>query len=276
MIKQNLHTHTTYCDGKNSVEEMVVSAIQHHFTVLGFSGHGYNYPVDHYSMDDESTVRYMEEVQFMKEKYKDKIELYLGVEQDSLGKRFKKGNPYDYILGSVHFLPFGKENLHVDHSKEMSIRNVKRCGGFLNYARLYYEEVKKLANFEEVDIIGHVDLLMKFNENEDFWKFDEEEYLKIAYDCLDCLIEKGKIIEVNTGAIARGMRKTPYPHKILLSYIYEKGGRICLNSDCHNKDDLDCEFESSLELIEKCGFKEMMVLTERGFVKKALTCFRRE
>ena len=36
-MKINLHSHTTFCDGKNSAEEMVVSAIDHGFDVFGFS-----------------------------------------------------------------------------------------------------------------------------------------------------------------------------------------------------------------------------------------------
>ena len=36
---QNLHTHTTYCDGKNTAEEMVQKAIELGFRSLGFSGH---------------------------------------------------------------------------------------------------------------------------------------------------------------------------------------------------------------------------------------------
>ena len=39
--KANLHTHTSFCDGKNSPEEMVRSAVEKGFDVLGFSGHSY-------------------------------------------------------------------------------------------------------------------------------------------------------------------------------------------------------------------------------------------
>ena len=39
MRKVNLHTHTCFCDGKNTPEEMVISAIEKGMDVLGFSGH---------------------------------------------------------------------------------------------------------------------------------------------------------------------------------------------------------------------------------------------
>ena len=54
-MKQNLHTHTLYCDGKDSVEEMVRAAIDKGFTTLGFSGHGNCRRIDQYSMDDQNT-----------------------------------------------------------------------------------------------------------------------------------------------------------------------------------------------------------------------------
>ena len=40
-MKQNLHTHTVYCDGNDTPEEMVLTAIEKHFDILGFSGHGH-------------------------------------------------------------------------------------------------------------------------------------------------------------------------------------------------------------------------------------------
>ena len=36
MFKQNLHTHSLYCDGKDTIDQMAQTAIQKGFTVLGF------------------------------------------------------------------------------------------------------------------------------------------------------------------------------------------------------------------------------------------------
>lgn len=273
MIKQNLHTHSIYCDGKDTIEAMTLAAINKGFNVLGFSGHGNCRNVDDYSMDENNTKKYIEDVLAIKEKYQDQINIFLGVEQDVLGQRFKKHDPYDYIIGSVHFVKTGDKYLAVDFSSEVTKQIVEYYGSFLNYAKSYFEEVKKIADMDEVDIVGHVDLLTKFNENEEFIKFDNPDYLKLAYDCIDQLLAKNKIFEINTGAIARGQRKTPYPHKILLKYIYDHGGKICLNSDCHNKEMLDCYYQEALELIQSCGFTTMMELTKDGFVKRPISDF---
>ena len=65
----------------------------------------------------------------------------------------------------------------------------------------------------------------------------------------------------------------PYPERHLLSYIRERGGKILLNSDCHDRRMLDCCYRESLDLIRKCGFDSMMVLTERGFEERPLEEF---
>jgi predicted metal-dependent phosphoesterase TrpH len=41
MIFTDLHVHTTFSDGKNTPEEVVLSAIDMGFDAIGFSGHGY-------------------------------------------------------------------------------------------------------------------------------------------------------------------------------------------------------------------------------------------
>ncbi len=272
MIKQNLHTHTCYCDGRNSVDEMVLEAIQRGFTVLGFSGHGHCL-IDDYSMDEEKTKQYIEDIKTAKEKYKDKIQIFLGLEQDVLGESVIKGQPYEYLIGSVHFVKGKDRYIAVDESKEMTDRLVEEYHDFLAYAKAYYQEVKKIADMQSIDIIGHVDLLMKFNEAENYIAFEDPMYLKIAYDCIDYLIKKGKILEINTGAIARGMRTTPYPHVSLLRYICAHDGKILLNSDCHQKEMLDCSYEEAIKLIRSCGFTKMEVLTAHGFVSMPITCF---
>ena len=58
----NLHTHTHFCDGKDSPEEMVQAAIRAGFVSLGFSGHSFT-PCDmSYCMLPESIPLYKAEI----------------------------------------------------------------------------------------------------------------------------------------------------------------------------------------------------------------------
>ena len=79
--KANFHTHTTFSDGKNTPEEMVLYAIEQGFCSLGFSDHA---PVSHdmrYCMRD--VAGYIAEINRLKAKYADKLQIYLGVEEDA-------------------------------------------------------------------------------------------------------------------------------------------------------------------------------------------------
>lgn len=270
-MKQNLHTHSLYCDGRDGIREMIEAAVKKGFDVLGFSGHGY-FPADHSSMSVENTRKYIREVMALKEEYKDRISVYLGIEQDMMNRMPVK-EPFAYVIGSVHFLTEGGQILPIDYNRGIMefMTDVWYEGSFIRLAEAYYAKVREMRDWEEVDIIGHLDLITKYNEDESFVSFTEEKYMKAACDTVDAL--KDKIFEVNTGAIARGARRTPYPHISLLKYMKEKGIRICLNSDCHNKDDLDCFYPEALEMIRKSGFRTMMVLGENGFAEAEIDQF---
>ena len=80
-MKSNLHTHSTFCDGKNTPEEIVISAINKGFASVGISGHGYTEFDLRYCV--KNVAEYQNEIKRLKEKYKNEIEIYLGVEEDS-------------------------------------------------------------------------------------------------------------------------------------------------------------------------------------------------
>ena len=43
-------------------------------------------------MTDDNTKKYIQDVLEVKEKYKDQIHIFLGIEEDILGQSFKKNN----------------------------------------------------------------------------------------------------------------------------------------------------------------------------------------
>jgi len=70
--------------------------------------------------------------------------------------------------------------------------------------------------------------------------FDEknERYIRAWQAAVDKLIEANIPFEINSGAISRGYRTTPYPSKDIMDYIIKKGGRFIYSSDSHNKDSI--------------------------------------
>ncbi len=110
----NFHTHTLFCDGDNSAEEMVLSAIDKGFSALGFSGHGYTDFDLSYCMRDIS--QYIAEINRLKEKYKNKIDIFLGIEEDS--KCLQNRSDFDYIIGSSHYTFVNGKTFSLDSSYE--------------------------------------------------------------------------------------------------------------------------------------------------------------
>lgn len=88
-MKVNLHTHTYRCGhAYGTDEEYVLAAIQNGYTKLGFSDHGpFPYEPQFQGKDPRMTVEIFEEyltsITALKEKYKDQIEILIGVEEEA-------------------------------------------------------------------------------------------------------------------------------------------------------------------------------------------------
>jgi len=88
MINSDFHTHSTYCDGKLSLEEMTEAAILKKMDAIGFSGHSHTSFDETYCMSTEDTEKYIREISLLKRKYKGRIEIYLGIERDRFSDMF--------------------------------------------------------------------------------------------------------------------------------------------------------------------------------------------
>lgn len=245
----NYHTHTVFCDGKDTPEEMVKKAIELGFSELGFSGHAYVACDEESNMLRDGTKQYKAEVKQLKEKYKDKIKILLGVEQDYYST--EPTDDYDYIIGSVHYILKGDEYLFVDYSKQRQIDNVNNYygGDFYAFIEDYYSLVADIYNKTKCDIIGHFDLITKFNDDGDLFDINHPRYIAAWQKAANVLINTPAVFEVNTGAIARGYKKEPYPEKSIIEYLKKNNVKLIFSSDCHNKDYLLCGYESVKQII---------------------------
>ncbi|MBR4295357.1 MAG: histidinol-phosphatase [Clostridia bacterium] len=248
MILRDLHIHTTYCDGKNTPEEMVVEAIEKGMDTIGFSGHSYSYFDESYCMSQANTELYIREINALKEKYKGKIEILCGIEQDVFSDN--KIEDFDYVIGSVHYLKVGEKYFPIDESKDDFCRTVEEHfgGDFIAAAEQYFAQTELLAK-KKIDIIGHFDLITKFNEADNLFDTNDARYIAAAKRAIDTLIPLGIPFEINTGAIFRGYRSEPYPAPLLIDYIKANGGKFVLSSDSHSKKSLCFEFDKWNKLL---------------------------
>ncbi len=243
MILKDYHIHTSYCDGRNSPEEIVLSAIEKGMTEIGFSGHSY-VPFDlDCCMTPEDTEKYVREIRDLKVKYKDSINILCGIEMDYYSEQ--DPSVFDYCIGSVHYLLVDNKFISVDESPERLIDAINRYfhGDALSLAELYFNTVSDVVSKTNCDIIGHFDLITKFNQNNVIFDTSDERYINSWKNAVDKLVLKNKPFEINTGAISRGYTDFPYPSLDIIEYIISKGGKFVMSSDSHKKETLCFMFE---------------------------------
>ena len=239
----NYHTHTTFCDGKSTAEEMVQKAIELGLSELGFSGHSYTEFDLEPCMTRAGTELYKKEINALKEKYKNKIKILLGIEYDYHSN--EPTDDYDYILGSVHYILKDGEYLCIDYSRQTQIDAVNKyyAGDFYSYIEDYYKTVAELYDKLKCDIIGHFDLVTKYNADGSLFDTKHPRYIAAWQAAADAIIKTPAVVEINTGGIARGHVSEPYPSKEIIEYFKSHGKKMIFSSDCHNKDYLLCGYE---------------------------------
>ena len=198
MINRDYHMHTVYCDGSNTAEEMVLAAIDRGMTEVGISGHSHTAFDESYCMSHEQTEQYRQELLALREKYKDQISIRIGLEVDRYSDADTAG--FDYTIGSVHYirvpdpgakagaadakdgtvdvpeipagcLPYTEDGqdwiyIPVDETAEITkaAADAYFGGDLIAFAERYFETAGEVAGATGCDIIGHFDLLTKFNE----------------------------------------------------------------------------------------------------------------
>ena len=244
----DLHTHTNFCDGKDSPEDMVISAIEKGIDTLGILTHSYVEFDLSACIPEERQKEFIAEISRLKEKYKDKINLLCGIEVDYYTTSLTDG--YDYKLGSLHYFNIGGKYYSLDISIPGFIEMVEKefGGDYLAVCEEYYRLLADVPRKTECDIIAHIDLITKFNEESKLFDTSHPRYVKAYRDCVDALVKYGKPFEINTGAISRGYRTSPYPAPDVLAYIKEKGGRLIISSDSHSKENIAFLFDKYASL----------------------------
>ena len=246
MTFSNYHTHTTFCDGTDSPEELVLEAIRLGCPELGFSGHSH-LQEDVCSMSEEGTLEYCREIRRLQEAYRGQIRIRLGIEQDYFAEIDR--TQFEYVIGAVHFLKKDRSR-SVDESRERFLALVGEvyAGDVYALAEDYYALVGDLWEHTRCDVIAHFDLITKFNEGNCLFDTAHPRYLAAADAALDRLLEAPCVLEVNTGAMARGYRTDAYPEKRFLDRWLAAGKEVILSSDCHAKQNLLFAFEQYRDL----------------------------
>ncbi len=282
-MKTNYHTHTTWCDGKDAPENMIQSALEKNFTVLGFSAHSMGSFSSEWHIKPQCHKEYIENIRTLADTYKSSIEILAGFEADYFPLLSTPSNELyarikpDFIIGSVHFLFDEKTMAAVSRKKtgipytcftadgpeeevREGIRNVFR-GNAKKAVQTYFSLQRDMIRECSFDIIGHIDVIRKRNSALHFFSENEAWYKRELAETAKTASKHNKIVEINTGGIARGILQDSYPSYEFLQILKTYDVPVCINSDAHSAKDLDCAFVLSAEKAKDAGYTERMVLS---------------
>ncbi len=267
MTGGDFHCHTTLTDGADAPEAMVRAAITMGLPVLGFSEHAAVPFEPTAGLSREGAAAYRRTVACLKERYAGQITLLCGIEMDP--ESAEDPADYDYVIGSVHFLTVKGETYAVDSSPEETRRCITEGfgGDGAAYAECYYEKVAALPQRVEANILAHFDLLLKFCRTGAAPDCTAPRYRAAALAAVEAAAGRCAV-EINTGAMSRGWRRSPYPQTFLLRRLQELGGGVVLASDAHKSDALTHAFAAAKARAMACGF------TTAGFTDRAGRFFR--
>ena len=261
-IRSNYHTHTTFCDGVNTAEQMAQAAYALGFDHLGFSGH----------MDPDIHMdfgAYREEIGRLRKIYEGRMQILCGVELDCIYDPDSAPGA-EYVIGSTHFLDL---DTPVPMSVDSSVRSMQTlideyyAGDVYALTRDYYRLEAEVNDRLQCTFIGHFDLVTRFNDEMHFVDETDPRYYEPALEAMEYLISQGRPFEINCGAVNRGRKKDFYPNTFLLKKLHEMGGEILISADAHSADKLNGAFDGAAAQAAACGFTHYNILHRDEFGK---------
>lgn len=276
MNYSDMHTHGCYSDGEGCFSDFVISAKKKGIVSIGFSDHS-PVPLDNeWSMKKTAIGRYFEELNNIKKRETESLDVYAGLELDYIpGIDVKEyigfdKLPLDYFIGSVHYVYSDILNtyIEVDGSPDDFQFLVEK--GFNGDAKAvfksYYNNVREMISCYIPAVAAHIDLVTKNNKGGLFFDENSKEYIDEIEETLDLIKLFGTIVEINAGGMSRGYMKKPYPSEYILRKCVEKKIPIALNSDSHSPENIAYEFDDIAGNIKSIGFEELIIYKKGSWV----------
>ncbi|NMA65491.1 MAG: histidinol-phosphatase [Clostridiaceae bacterium] len=266
MFKSTFHSHSRFDDGREELEAYIKSAIEKDFKAFGFSAHAPVLFETDWNMKMDDFEEYVNTIRILKNKYKDKLEIYIGLETDfykgCIDWRNKK--EIDYTIGAVHFLKNDTtgEYMPVDGTAQQFEETLNHGFGrdIKAFVFAYYSKIREMLSLMQPDIVAHLDVIRKNNKEGVYFKEDDEFYKNEVIKTLEVIASTDSIVEVNTGGISRGYVKNPYPSQWVLELCLDMEIPIMVNSDSHHPENIDFYYEETYDLLRSIGFKSQRVL----------------
>ena len=277
----NLHTHSVYSDGKSQPREIVEEAVRQGLTTLGFSEHS-PLPFDNnFSVKSADMPRYVAEIAQLKAEFKDKIDIYCGLEADyitGVSEPFavtKEKYHLDYLIGGVHLVGQSAnpdEIWFIDGPKwEIYDEGLQRFfdGDIHRAVRRFYEQTNEMIEREPFDIIAHFDKIKMHNRDRYFHE-DEPWYRAMAFETLDLIRQKGLVMEVNVRGLYKKRYNGFYPSPWLMEEACKMGVPAIISADAHHFSELTLEFAAAEEALKQTGYRSVVNFKDGQWIEVAI------
>jgi len=261
----DLHVHSQFSsDCDELMEDTIKEAINKKIDVIAITDHiDYDYKDPSISFDFDLDV-FLKEIKSLKNKYKDKIKILIGLElglqEHITEKLINLTNQYafDFIIGSFHTVD----------SKDLYRGEFYEGKTPYDAWDIYLEEVySTLLIFDNISVLGHLDLIKRYNEAVRTVKLSS--YKEKLEKIFKLIIEKNIGLEVNTS----GLRKTydlneTLPSKEILELYYKCGGKIItIGSDSHTKETLVKDYKKVKSMLKSIGFEDLYIFEKMKGIK---------
>ena len=277
----NLHTHSIYSDGKSQPREIVEEAVHQGLTTLGFSEHS-PLPFDNnFSVKSADMPKYVAEIAQLKTEFKDKIDIYCGLEADyltSVSEPFaitKEKYHLDYLIGGVHLVGQSAnpdEIWFIDGPKwEVYDEGLQKFfdGDIRRAVRRFFDQSNEMIENEPFDIIAHFDKIKMHNRDRYFHE-DEPWYRQLALETLDLIRQKGLVMEINTRGIYKKRYNGFYPSPWLMEEACKMHIPAIISADAHHFSEITLEFAAAEEALKKAGYRSVVNFKDGRFIEVGL------
>ncbi|KGR76756.1 histidinol-phosphatase HisJ [Ureibacillus sinduriensis] len=254
-MKKDGHIHSPFCPHgtKDPFEKYIEKAIEENFSEITFTEHAplpTNFadptPNKDSGMKPKDLTAYLETLKQLKQHYKDRITIKVGLEVDYIiGYETETralldiaGPLLDDAILSVHFLKHNDTYACIDFSDGVYMDFARQLGGIETLYNLYYDTILQsidanLGHFKPRRI-GHPTLVHKFQlvHGE---KIDDDRRI---IEVLTKMKEKGYELDVNSAGLSKPFCKVPYPPMHMIEYARSISLPLIFGSDAHSVKDL--------------------------------------
>ena len=268
MINYNFHQHSVFSDGKEVLEKYAEKALELCMAAIGFTEHSPLPFPNAFSLKEDEVDAYINQTNFLKEKYKDQLAIYRGLEMDfvpGISEDFdywRKRCKVDYLIGSIHLVKSdGFDKLWFTDGPDYKVYDqgiqVFFGGDIKKAVKKFYLQTNEMIESQRFEIIGHFDKVKMHNRNR-FFTDSEKWYRNLINETVDLIKQKDIIVEINTRGLYKKRSDELFPDSYALNRIKELNIPIILSSDAHHSDEVIMLFHETAQKLKTIGFTEIM------------------